>query len=638
MAYNDYLKAMKAGEKSFGFSSKKKATLPVLEQLVPDVGNLPQINLGITEIPLELIAGTYTQGRTNAFSKNFMPILGPETEFAAKWSELYDSLQRNGQQVPVKAYEYLNEFYILEGNKRVSVQKFMGAVAVEGEVIRILPKRNEKDPKIRLYYEYLNFYNLTKINYILMDNEGSYNALYKFIHPYDDGPITDDEALEVKYLFCMFKRCYEEKGGDKLKAKFGEQFLRYIKIFGYDDVRNHNSTIFKNNMSELWSELVTFSEDKTVSLLTDPVKESKFKSIIKKLNVSIGNQPLKVAFLYYKSPEESGWTEGHELSRTRVQEHFEGRVDTEYFVTHDASDYSTLDKIVKDGYKLIFTTSPVLSSISLKCAVLNPDIIILNCSLNNAYKHLRSYYLRFYEIKFLMGMLASAYSETNKIGYIADYPIYGMPASVNAFALGAYMLNPRIQIFLEWSTQKNSDPVQAFNDRGVDIISNKDITAKNSSDDCGLYGLYEGEKFKLAHPVWKWEKLYIEVIDSILFGDWKNDDLSNNEVLNYFWGISSGAVDIKLDSGVEPITAKLISIMKHQIKRDKFDTFKQEFYKFRTNNTRSVVTKQDIIELEDLHMCIKGGFPELNDLEPECRELISQLGISKYRFKKGIII
>ena len=62
-----------------------------------------------------------------------------------------------------------------------------------------------------------------------------------------------------------------------------------------------------------------------------------------------------------------------------------------------------------------------------------------------------------YEAKFLSGAIAGALAENGRLGYIADYPIYGMTANINAFALGARLVNPRAKIYLEWSTVKDRD-------------------------------------------------------------------------------------------------------------------------------------------------------------------------------------
>ena len=64
-----------------------------------------------------------------------------------------------------------------------------------------------------------------------------------------------------------------------------------------------------------------------------------------------------------------------------------------------------------------------------------------------------------YEAKFLIGVLAGVMTDTNKIGYIADYPIFGMTANINAFALGVKMVNPKAKIYLEWSTLKENEHI-----------------------------------------------------------------------------------------------------------------------------------------------------------------------------------
>lgn len=59
----------------------------------------------------------------------------------------------------------LNRFYVLEGNKRVSVLKYFKATSIMGEVTRIVPRKTD-DKNIKIYYEYMDFYELSHINYI----------------------------------------------------------------------------------------------------------------------------------------------------------------------------------------------------------------------------------------------------------------------------------------------------------------------------------------------------------------------------------------------------------------------------------------------------------------------------------------
>ena len=85
-----------------------------------------------------------------------MPILDEDTEFADKWNRLCNAHLNEGIREPIKAYEYMNRFYVEEGNKRVSVLKFFDAVTIVGHVIRIMPEGNEEsDEAIELYKEFV---------------------------------------------------------------------------------------------------------------------------------------------------------------------------------------------------------------------------------------------------------------------------------------------------------------------------------------------------------------------------------------------------------------------------------------------------------------------------------------------------
>ena len=77
--------------------------------------------------------------------------------------------------------------------------------------------------------------------------------------------------------------------------------------------------------------------------------------------------------------------------------------------------------------------------------------------MNTTHRYIRTYYTRMHEAKFLMGAIAGEMAENDKIVYIADYPILGTIAQINAFALGAQMTNPRAKVYLEWSTLKEQD-------------------------------------------------------------------------------------------------------------------------------------------------------------------------------------
>ena len=134
----------------------------------------------------------------------------------------------------------------------------------------------------------------------------------------------------------------------------------------------------------------------------------------------------------------------------------------------------------------------------------------MNCSLNTSHRAIRTYYARAYEAKFVTGAVAGAMAKDGRIGYICDYPIYGMIAGINAFALGAQMVNPDAKVYLEWMNDGYLNALQRLQDQGIRLISGRDMT-KLSSSLPGAFGLFymDGErKQTLAMPVWHWGPYY----------------------------------------------------------------------------------------------------------------------------------
>ena len=133
----------------------------VLDEVSAYVKTAGEEVLGEMEIPLWLVTGTRTAGRQNAFSKDFLPILPENSEFARKWITLYEAQMEEGIRDPILVYEFMHRFYVQEGNKRVSVMKYLDASRIMARVIRVIPEKTD-DPSVKLYYEFMEFYLVQK--------------------------------------------------------------------------------------------------------------------------------------------------------------------------------------------------------------------------------------------------------------------------------------------------------------------------------------------------------------------------------------------------------------------------------------------------------------------------------------------
>ncbi len=122
MPRDDYTSAKRLGQKQYhaAVSAGKYPYLQALDDILSYTEVQREVSLGLLDIPLEMIAGTKTSGRQNAFSCGFMPLLGEKTEFATKWIALYDSHMDVGIHDPISTYEFLGKFYVQEVETSVS--------------------------------------------------------------------------------------------------------------------------------------------------------------------------------------------------------------------------------------------------------------------------------------------------------------------------------------------------------------------------------------------------------------------------------------------------------------------------------------------------------------------------------------
>ena len=122
-----------------------------------------------------------------------------------------------------------------------------------------------------------------------------------------------------------------------------------------------------------------------------------------------------------------------------------------------------------------------------------------------------------YEAKFLAGMIAGAVTDNERVAYIADYPIYGMIANINAFALGVASVNPRAKVYLAWSKTKDYDRNKFLTENDLHYVSDQDIiTPNDASRYFGLYKLQDGQALNLAMPIWNWGVFYEKLLQSVL--------------------------------------------------------------------------------------------------------------------------
>ena len=639
MSYEQYISALRVGQKEYRscLLKGKYPYLPALDEILSYTQVEYEVNIGLCEVPLELIVGSRTKGRTNSFAANFMPLFAANTEFAGKWIRLCDSLQEEGLRDSVKVYEFMNRFYVLEGNKRVSVLKFLDAYSVPCSVIRVVPKRTDSKEN-EIYFEFLDFYEISGINYINFSEKGRFAKLLEQIGTPKGAQWTSEDRLEFNSVYARFRKAFEAKGGSKLPITVGDALLAFITVFGYQETKEKSEQEIKSDLSKVWDEFLVLTEEQTIELSMEPPKKSDSPIHHKNLlNLILPDNlnKVKIAFFYEKTHRTSGWAYSHELGRLYLDNVFPGQVETNAYenIVAGENDLEKMEEAIADGHNMLFTTSPVMIPASLKIAANHPDVKILNCSLNISHPTLRTYYARMYEAKFLAGAIAGSLTSTNKIGYIADYPIYGMAANINAFALGVKIVNPNAKIYLDWRTLKDRG-VKITEDPEINYIMDQDMsTLDKASRRFGLYHVNGDTTDNLAMTTWHWGKLYEKIIRTALNGSWKSEDAGvGNRAINYWWGMSAGVIELICSQDLPQGTKRLVDLLRNNICSETLIPFSGELWAqdgTLMNGGDQIIPPQEIITMDWLMDNVVGNIPLLSDLTEESQAVAKLQGLGK---------
>ena len=597
-----YVKARKEAEKAIRAAVLKGQYpyLPALDEILPADYALSPIRLGTMEIPLSQVVGTKTAGRKNTFACNFMPAADPQTEFAMKWSSLYTYQETSGIQDPILVFEYKHRFYVQEGNKRVSVMKFLDVPTILADVARIMPL--EKDP---VYEEFLVWYKATGLYEPEITTPGGYQKLADLLGYTLDQPWTDDQKRRLTALYYRFSKAAEKYG---LEGPEGEAFLAFLSVYGLEGLRVTDETVYQKQFVRLKEALR--KENRPAAIAEKP-KEKKADPLneVKKV-LPFALKPLRIAFLYAASPKDSAPVFDHELGRIILEKRLGSKVQTSTY--ENCKDVTVLRKALQEAaesHDVIITTFPQAFEDTYRAAVRKPGKTFLNCSGNMTKNVLPVYDVRMYEAKFLLGALAAVFADSHRIAYLSEMPKEGTIADINAFAIGAAMIDPYVEIILSWKDNLDAEWQEQMKALDISVFSGTELPdLQGDSVKYGIWQLKDGEPVNLAVPVINWGNYYTKLAESLLEGQVS----FRASHLNYWWGMSAEVLDVRVSSSLPYSSRKLVQLLKNGLIHEKLNPFDGELHS-QTGIIKgpydAKLSNQEILNMQWLNDNIIGSLP-----------------------------
>ncbi|SVA10469.1 uncharacterized protein METZ01_LOCUS63323 [marine metagenome] len=258
------------------------------------------------------------------------------------------------------------------------------------------------------------------------------------------------------------------------------------------------------------------------------------------LAYSASADKLKVGFIYIGPPGDHGWTYAHDQGRLMIDNMLGDHVETTFVegVPEGPDAARAIAKLAETGHKLIFTTSFGYMEPTLKVAKRFPDVHFEHATGYQRIDNVSTYSARFYEGRYVQGVIAGKISKSGVIGYIASFPIPEVVRGINAFMLGAQSVNPDMKVKVVWvytwfDPPKEADAAKVLMDQGADIITqHTDSTAAlQAAAERGIHAFGQASDMiqfapdtQLTAIIDDWGPYYVKRTADVLMGTWSSGD------------------------------------------------------------------------------------------------------------------
>ncbi|MBO4220873.1 BMP family ABC transporter substrate-binding protein [Bradyrhizobium neotropicale] len=286
-------------------------------------------------------------------------------------------------------------------------------------------------------------------------------------------------------------------------------------------------------------------------------------------------EPLKVAFVYLGPRSDGGWTQQHDLARLALEKAMGSAIKTTFVenVPETADSERVFRQLAADGNKLIFATSFGYMEPLQKVAKLFPDVKFEHVNGFKTAANITVYEPRFEEGFYLIGTIAGLMTKTNTLGFIGSFPIPSVMRNINAMALGAQAVNPKIKVKPIW-VNTWYDPGKERQAADTLIAQGADNVAQNTDSPASIQAAQEkgtyafsidadmssfGKKAQLSGSTEDWSGYYIDETKKVLDGTW-----TGNRRIR--WGLKEGLVVMApLNPDIPPDVVKVFEEKKAAI-------------------------------------------------------------------------
>ncbi len=272
----------------------------------------------------------------------------------------------------------------------------------------------------------------------------------------------------------------------------------------------------------------------------------------------------KVGFVYVSPIGDAGYTYQHDLGRKQLEADLKGKVVTQYVenVPEGADAERVIRELAQSGCKVVFTTSFGYMNPTIKVASSFPNTVFMHATGYKRSANVGTYDARFYEGRYLCGVIAGKMTKSNVAGYVAAFPIPEVLQGINAFTRGMRSVNPKAEVRVIWINSwfdpaKEREAALTLISQGADMVTHHSDSPAvvQACEEKGVYCFgYNSDmskyapKMQLTASTSIWGDYYVKLLNEVMAGTWKSGDI--------WGGIKDGMVKLAPLSPAVPKAVK----------------------------------------------------------------------------------
>lgn len=249
--------------------------------------------------------------------------------------------------------------------------------------------------------------------------------------------------------------------------------------------------------------------------------------------------PLNVGFILIGPVGDFGWSTMHDLGRRRMLEVLGDKVTANQVEAVAPPDFDRVaTQLVRTGSRLIFTTSFSYYQATVRAAQANSNVLWESATGTSTASNLAIYNARFYEGRYVQGVIAARKSKTKQIGYVASFPVPEVVHAINTVMRGAWSVDPAMKIRVVWvnawfNPGREADAARALVDQGCDVLcQHTDSPAPlQLANERNIFGFGQASdmtrfapKAHLTSNINNWGDYYASRAQAVLENKWSASD------------------------------------------------------------------------------------------------------------------